>query len=71
MDVAIIGLGTNRSSRTLAPRSNTYFPSGAFGLVALKNLKEVGCNVTGFEKNDYVGGVWKYTESPQTSVLES
>ncbi|RMZ77703.1 hypothetical protein DV738_g4246, partial [Chaetothyriales sp. CBS 135597] len=39
---------------------------GAFGLVALKNLKEVGCNVTGFDKNPYVGGVWKYTESQQT-----
>lgn len=42
---------------------------GALGLVAVKNLVEEGFDVTGFERNDYVGGLWKYTEEEKTSVL--
>ncbi|XWW94188.1 hypothetical protein V2A60_002130 [Cordyceps javanica] len=44
---------------------------GAVGLVTVKNLVEEGFDVTGFESNDYIGGVWHYTEDNQTSVLES
>tara|TARA_R110002003_G_scaffold54_9_gene4742 strand:- start:8109 stop:8342 length:234 start_codon:yes stop_codon:yes gene_type:complete len=44
---------------------------GAAGLVALKNLKEEGFNVTGFERNSYIGGLWKYSENDQTSVLNT
>ncbi|KIW81362.1 hypothetical protein Z517_04387 [Fonsecaea pedrosoi CBS 271.37] len=44
---------------------------GAFGLVALKNLREEGFNATGFDRNLYVGGLWQFTEKDQTSVLES
>lgn len=41
------------------------------GVVAVKNLIEEGFNVTGFEKADYVGGVWHYTEDEKTlSVLK-
>ncbi|KIW92663.1 uncharacterized protein Z519_06510 [Cladophialophora bantiana CBS 173.52] len=42
----------------------------AFGLVALKNLREEGFNATGFDKNLYVGGLRQFTEKDQTSVLE-
>jgi dimethylaniline monooxygenase (N-oxide forming) len=42
---------------------------GAAGLVALKNLKEQGFDVTGFERNNYIGGLWKYAEDDRTSVL--
>jgi dimethylaniline monooxygenase (N-oxide forming) len=44
---------------------------GPAGLVALKNLKEEGFEVTGFEKNNYIGGLWKYSEGDDTSVLQT
>jgi dimethylaniline monooxygenase (N-oxide forming) len=44
---------------------------GAAGLVALKNLKEQGFDVTGFDRNDYIGGLWKYAEDDRTSVLST
>jgi cation diffusion facilitator CzcD-associated flavoprotein CzcO len=44
---------------------------GASGLVALKNLKEQGFNVTGFERSDYIGGLWKYSEDDSLSVLST
>ncbi|KAL2419358.1 Monooxygenase aurF [Exophiala dermatitidis] len=44
---------------------------GALGLVTVKNLLEEGFDVTGFEKNPYMGGLWKYTEDAQTSALQS
>lgn len=42
---------------------------GVLGLVAVKNLTEEGFNVTGFDRNDYVGGLWHYTDEDKTSVL--
>lgn len=42
---------------------------GALGLVALKNLAEEGFDVTGFERNGYVGGLWQYTQEDKTSVM--
>ncbi|KAH7157356.1 flavin monooxygenase-like protein [Dactylonectria estremocensis] len=42
---------------------------GVLGLVAVKNLVEEGFNVTGFDRNDYVGGLWHYTDEDKTSVL--
>ncbi|KAF2128140.1 dimethylaniline monooxygenase 2 [Dothidotthia symphoricarpi CBS 119687] len=44
---------------------------GSAGLAALKNLTEEGFEVTGFERNSYVGGLWQYTEEDKTSVLET
>ncbi|KAM5384325.1 hypothetical protein ACJZ2D_001630 [Fusarium nematophilum] len=45
---------------------------GAMGIVAVKNLLEEGFQVTGFERNGYVGGLWHFTEDERTlSVLES
>ncbi|RMJ18789.1 hypothetical protein CDV36_001567 [Fusarium kuroshium] len=45
---------------------------GAMGIVAVKNLLEEGFNVTGFDRNGYVGGLWHFTEDENTlSVLES
>lgn len=40
-------------------------------MVTLKNLVEEGFDVVGFERNDYIGGLWRYTEDAKTSVLES
>ncbi|KAM5366863.1 hypothetical protein ACJZ2D_010315 [Fusarium nematophilum] len=42
---------------------------GVLGLVAVKNLTEEGFDVTGFERNSYVGGLWHYTDEDKTSVL--
>ncbi|KAF5022589.1 hypothetical protein F66182_5360 [Fusarium sp. NRRL 66182] len=42
---------------------------GVLGLVAVKNLTEEGFNVTGLERNSYVGGLWHYTDQDKTSVL--
>ncbi|KAL6414436.1 FAD/NAD(P)-binding domain-containing protein [Ilyonectria robusta] len=45
---------------------------GAMGIVAVKNLREEGFDVTGFERSSYVGGLWHFTEDEETlSVLES
>ncbi|KAH7369630.1 flavin monooxygenase-like protein [Rhexocercosporidium sp. MPI-PUGE-AT-0058] len=41
--------------------------AGPAGLAVLKNLKEEGFNVTVYEKRDSVGGVWSYSEDPQTT----
>ncbi|KAJ4262725.1 hypothetical protein NW757_000981 [Fusarium falciforme] len=44
---------------------------GAMGIVTVKNLLEEGFNVTGFDRNGYVGGLWHFTEDEDTlSVLE-
>ncbi|KAK7416725.1 hypothetical protein QQX98_005051 [Neonectria punicea] len=42
---------------------------GVLGLVAVKNLSEEGFNVTGFDRSNYVGGLWHYTDEDKTSVL--
>jgi dimethylaniline monooxygenase (N-oxide forming) len=48
------------------------FVIGALGLVAMKNLLEVGFDVTGYDKHPYVGGLWNYNESKDAiSVLPS
>ena len=40
--------------------------------MAVKNLVEEGFDVTGFERNPYVGGLWHYTDDKDTlSVLPS
>jgi dimethylaniline monooxygenase (N-oxide forming) len=44
---------------------------GAAGLTALKNLREEGFDATGSERNLYVGGLSKFWEDDQTSVLAS
>ena len=45
---------------------------GAYGIVTVKNMLEVGFDVVGFERHDYIGGLWKATDDPsQTSVLPS
>jgi dimethylaniline monooxygenase (N-oxide forming) len=44
---------------------------GAAGLVALKNFKEEGFDVTGFEQNGYIGGLWKFSDDDKTSVLST
>lgn len=43
---------------------------GALGIVTLKNLLEEGFAVTGFEKHDSIGGLWRFTDASQTSTLE-
>ncbi|KAH8819268.1 flavin monooxygenase-like protein [Xylogone sp. PMI_703] len=42
---------------------------GVSGLAAVKNLAEVGINVTGFERCNRIGGIWNYDEEPRTSAL--
>lgn len=68
--VAVIGLGSSHS-KDILPRITTDQATGALGLVAVKNLLEEGFDVTGFDRNDYVGGLWRYTEDARTSVLKS
>lgn len=48
----------------------TLLFKGALGVVTLKNLLEAGFDATGFDRNDYLGGLWKYRDDDQTSVLE-
>ncbi|KAL5086630.1 hypothetical protein Trisim1_008882 [Trichoderma cf. simile WF8] len=45
---------------------------GAMGIVAVKNLLEEGFDVVGFERSNYVGGLWHFTEDEETlSIIES
>ncbi|KAL1953846.1 hypothetical protein VTO42DRAFT_2106 [Malbranchea cinnamomea] len=44
---------------------------GALGLVSMKNMLEEGFDVTGFDRNSYVGGLWHFTEENNISVLQS
>lgn len=44
---------------------------GPAGLVAVKNLIEEGYDVTGFDRNSYLGGLWQYNEADQTSVMQT
>ncbi|KAH9204067.1 dimethylaniline monooxygenase 2 [Leptodontidium sp. 2 PMI_412] len=41
--------------------------AGVLGLTALKNLLEEGFDATAFDKNDYVGGLWRFTEDGDTT----
>lgn len=69
LTVAVVGLGTSR--RRCSARSHQLIIAGVLGLVALKNLVEEGFDVTGFDSNAYVGGLWHYTDEDKTSVLPS
>lgn len=42
---------------------------GAQGLVAVKNMLEQGFDVTGYEKDEYVGGIWHYSAEHRVSAL--
>jgi dimethylaniline monooxygenase (N-oxide forming) len=55
----------------MEPTTVAVIGLGASGLVALKNLKEQGFDVTGFERNSYIGGLWKYSEDGCLSVLKT
>src|SRR4051794_25643326 len=66
--VAVIGLG---KSSHLCHQSTCTDHIGPAGLVAVKNLAEEGFQVTGFDRNSYVGGLWQYNEADQTSVMET
>jgi dimethylaniline monooxygenase (N-oxide forming) len=37
----------------------------------MKNLLEEGFDVTGFDRNEYIGGLWHYDERARISVLKS
>lgn len=45
--------------------------AGPTGLMALKNLKEDGFDVTGFDTRPYVGGLWKYSTDESLSAAEN
>lgn len=42
--------------------------AGPLGIMAIKNLKEDGFEVHGFEKRDWVGGLWKQSFDSSISV---
>lgn len=44
---------------------------GALGLVTLKNLREEGLDAVGFDRNDYVGGLWRFDEGDKLTVMRS
>ncbi|KAL6247394.1 hypothetical protein RBB50_005740 [Rhinocladiella similis] len=44
---------------------------GAQGLVSVKNLLEQGFDVTGFERNEYIGGLWHYSANHEVTALPS
>ncbi|KAL7965568.1 flavin monooxygenase-like protein [Trichoderma sp. SZMC 28014] len=44
---------------------------GIAGIAAVKNLTEVGFDVTGFEAADAIGGLWHYSEDNRTTCLSN
>jgi dimethylaniline monooxygenase (N-oxide forming) len=44
---------------------------GALGLVTLKNLREEGFDAFGFDRNDYVGGLWHFDKGDKLTVMRS
>lgn len=50
--------------------SLTYL-TGIAGIAAVKNLTEVGFDVTGFDAADAIGGLWHYSEEQRTTCLYS
>src|SRR6201995_2543944 len=44
---------------------------GACGIVTLKNFLEAGFDAIGFERNHYVGGLWKFSSENKTTVLKT
>jgi hypothetical protein len=58
--IAVVGAGIVDH---LQPSRHTYGPrkTGVAGLTALKELREVGAEVTLFERRDDVGGMWSWT----------
>ncbi len=40
---------------------------GPSGLATLKSLRDEGFDVTVFEKRDSVGGVWSFSDDPETT----
>jgi dimethylaniline monooxygenase (N-oxide forming) len=44
---------------------------GACGIVTLKNFLEAGFHAVGFERNTYVGGLWKFSLENKTTVLKT
>lgn len=42
---------------------------GAQGLVTVETLLEEGYDVTGFDKNEYIGGIWYYSAEHRVSAL--
>jgi hypothetical protein len=73
--VAVIGLGMSYSTSLREQARGfiglTSMMKGLAGLTTVKNLLEVGFEVTGFERSSYVGGLWHYTEDEKTSVMKS
>jgi dimethylaniline monooxygenase (N-oxide forming) len=45
--------------------------AGPLGLMALKNLKEDGFDVTGYDAREYIGGLWNHSEDEYLSVQDS
>lgn len=44
---------------------------GACGLVTLKNFLEAGFDATGYDKNTYIGGLWKFSPENKATVLKT
>ena len=45
--------------------------AGPVGLMAMKNFKEDGFEVTGYEARGYVGGLWKPSEDASLSAIDT
>ena len=71
--VAVIGLGKSRLYNLSVTRQETeaYMIPGPLGIVSVKNMVEEGFDVTGFERNNHSGGLWRYSPEDKTSVLPS
>ena len=69
--VAVIGLGES-SHNTARLQRLTQSSKGVSGITAVKNLVDQGFDVTGYERNDFIGGLWQFNEDPeQTTALRS
>lgn len=71
IEVAVIGAGTSPSDpfrhHHVIPSVALTSDTGPGGLAVLKSLKEEGFNVTVYEKRAGIGGVWAFSDDPETT----
>lgn len=70
--VAVTGLGELLMLLMYSIDIHKLTSVGLSGVTSVKNLLEQGFDVTGFDQNEYVGGLWKWSaDVTQVTVLHS
>lgn len=70
--VAVLGLGACYLIQDILSLITVLTFPGIAGVGTLKNLVEAGFDAVGFERNEYIGGLWQWTSNKNiTSATKS